>query len=282
MERERARRLIEHLRAGVPSLEVAELLSQGRGRLMGEIEADLAALAAGRPRPGRIVAGNYGDGKTHTLSAIQALASRQGFLVSVFTASRESPLDRPDRVYRKLLRRTYAPGVSRPGIELLLRRIGEKPELVQRLLRFCEQNLHPKLALVLEASLEGEFGASEELERDLAGYLLTAAEARRAYQTALGRRAPKIENFHSQHALSYLRLLDELSTLAGYAGWVLLLDEIELLGRLGRLGRARSYALLGELWDQKSFPHTYAVAAVAASFQTDLTDRLKDMERLPD
>ncbi|MDA8064103.1 MAG: DUF2791 family P-loop domain-containing protein [Thermaerobacter sp.] len=281
MERDLARRVIEHLRAGVPSLESAEVLSAGRRRLLGEIEEDLAALARGSRRGLRIIAGNYGEGKTHTLEAVEALARRDNFVVGLLTVSRETPLDRPDRIYRKLVRRTYLPGLARPGLEPILRRLGENEGAVQRLLRFCEQNLHPKLALVLEARLESTFGDVEKFERDISGYFLTSAETRRAYAAVMGRKAPKIPSFRSGDAFDYLRLLDEAAVRAGFSGLVLLFDEVEMLGRLGRLGRARSYDFLQRLSDPRIFPHTYPVLAVASSFQADLEGRLGEMEHLP-
>lgn len=281
MERETARRVIEHLRAGVPSPEAAEVLSAGRRRVLEDIQSDLGTLARGTRRGLRIVAGNYGEGKTQMLETVRSLARRENLLVGELTISRETPLDRSDRLYRKLVRRIHLPDLDRPGIDPLLRRIEASEGSAQRLLRFAEQNLHPKIGLVLEARFEGALEAPEGIGRDLSGYFLTSAEARRAFAQATGRRAPKIPSFRNQDALDYLRLLDEAAVRAGLSGLVLLLDEVEMLGRLGRLGRARSYAFLQTLSDPKIFAHTYPVLAVASSFQTDLEERLGEREKLP-
>ena len=277
-----ARAAIEHLRAGVPSPGVADLLSAGRRKLMDEIEADLAALQAGRSgRRQRIVAANYGEGKTHTLNAVRAFAGRERLLVSQITVSRETPLDRVGGIYRKLMSRTYYPGLQRPGIDPLLEEISARPEAVQRLLRFAQTQLHPKIGHVLEARLEGKRGDLEPLDSDLAGYFLTMPELRRAYDDNLGRRLPKLERFPVTAAFDYLRLIDEMAVIAGLSGWVILVDEAEMIGGLGKRARANSYAFLRRLGDASQLPHTYSLVAVAASFQADLADRLDEAEQLP-
>lgn len=281
LERDAARRMVEHLRAGVPSMDVALLLSSGRQRLREGVSADLAATAQGRAHRPRIVAGGYGEGKSHSLALAATLAQQENFVVSSLTVSHETPLDRVDRVYRRVVQRTYVPGVARPGFDILLGRVQANPEQVQRLLRFGVKELHPKLARVLEARFEGVVGPSEVLDRDLQGYLLSGAEARRAYREATGRRAEMFPAPRMRDDLSYLLLLQELSVQAGYAGWVLLVDEVEMIGRLGRVGRGRSYALIDALADQKRFSHTYLVLAVASSFQHDLVERVDEAEQLP-
>lgn len=273
--------MVEHLRAGVPSTEAASLLSSGRQRLSQEVLRDLEATAGGSPHRPRIIAGGYGEGKSHSLAMIAALAEQENFVVSHLTVSRETPLDRADRVYRRIVQRTHVPAVARPGLDILLDKVQGNAERVQRLLRFAAQELHQKLALVLEARFEGEFGRSEDLDRDLQGYLLSGAEARRAYREATGRRAAMFQSPRMRDDISYLRLMQELALQAGYAGWVVLVDEVEMIGRLGRVGRGRSYALIDHLADRERFARTYLVLAVASSFQHDLKERLEELEQLP-
>ncbi len=282
MERSLARTCIEHLRAGVPSLPVAELLSAGRTRVLAEIAEDLRALEGGRARRNmRIIAANYGDGKSHTLNAIRAMAEREHFLVSQLTVSRETPLDRVERVYRKLIARTYFPGIGRPGLDAVLQEIERRPEAVQRLLRYAQTKLHTKVGLVLEARLEGRRGDIEPLDRDLSGYFLAMPDLRRAYEDNVGRKLAPIERFKQDNAFDYLRLVGEMSTVAGLAGWVILIDEAEMIGSVGRRARAKSYDFLSRLQDRALMPQTYSVVAVAASFQQTLVEKLGDGEDLP-
>ncbi len=282
MERSVARTCIEHLRAGVPSRAVAEVLSAGRAKTLADIGEDLRSLQGGRPRRSmRIVAANYGEGKSHTLNAIRNMAERERFLVSELTVSRETPLDRVDRVYRKLIARTYLPGVERPGLDALWQEIERRPEATERLLRIALTKLHPKLGAVLEARLESRRGDVEPLDRDLSGYFLLLPDLRRAYEDATGRKLGQVERFKLDEAFDYLRLIDEAAAVAGLAGWVILIDEAEMIGSVGRRARARSYDLLGRLQDRAVLPHTYTAVAVAASFQQTLAERLREQEELP-
>ncbi len=282
MERSVARTCIEHLRAGVPSRAVSEVLSAGRARTLADVEEDLRSLQGGRPRRGmRMVAANYGDGKSHTLNAVRNMAEREHFLVSELTVSRETPLDRVDRVYRKLVGRTYVPGVERPGLDALWQEIERRPEATERLLRIAQTKLHAKIGAVLEARLEGRRGDVEPLDRDLSGYFLAMPDLRRAYEDNTGRKLAQVERFKLDQAFDYLRLIGEAVAVAGLAGWVILIDEAEMIGSVGRRARARSYDLLGRLQDRAALPHTYTVVAVAASFQQTLAERLREQEELP-
>ena len=277
-----ARTSIEQLRAGVPSRLAADALSAGRGRTMADIAEDLRSVQAGRARRSmRIVAANYGDGKSHTLQAVRNLAEAERFLVSTLTVSRESPLDRPDRVYRKLAAATFFPGVDRPGLDPLWQAIRRSGEATERLLRIAQTRLHPKVAAVLEASFDGGRGDTEPLERDLAGYFLSLPDLRRAYFDNTGRKLGQVERFKLDDAFDYLRLVAEAAAVAGLSGWVILIDEAEMIGSVGRRARARSYDLLGRLQDAKALPRTYSVVAVAASFQQTLTERLQELTELP-
>ncbi len=282
MERSLARTSIEQLRAGVPSRMAADVLSAGRGRIMADIAEDLRSVQEGRVRRSmRIVAANYGDGKSHMLQAVRNLAEGERFLTSVLTVSRESPLDRVDRVYRKLVTGTFFPGVDRPGLDPLWQAIERSGEASERLLRIAQTRLHPKLAAVLEARFDGARGDPDPLDRDLAGYLLALPDLRRAYLDNTGRKLGQIERFKLDASFDYLRLVAEAAAIAGLSGWVILIDEAEMIGSVGRRARARSYDFLGRLQDAKALPRTYSVVAVAASFQQTLADPLQETTDLP-
>ena len=275
---------MDQLRAGVSSREVARVLPLGREGLLGRIREDLERIARGEdPKPGyRILLADYGQGKTHTLQAAWSLAEDLGFVVSHLTVSREATLDRPDRLYRKLLQDTYVPGHHEPGIAPLLDALSGRSEEAQRLLRFVEKELHPKLSLVLEARLEDEDGDTDILDQDLSGFFPPVADIRRAYRERHGQ-APKVDRFRLvDHSFDYFRLLDRLAVSAGYAGWVVLIDEFEIVGRFGRRGRALSYDFFRRLALDRELPHTLTLWAVAASFKTDTIEGKGEAERLPE
>ncbi len=68
---------------------------------------------------------------------------------------------------------------------------------------------------------------------------------------------------------------------AGYAGWVLLIDEVELVGRYSLLQRGRSYAELAR-WmghvEEQGYPGLTAVAAITDDFDINVLKEKGDSE----
>ena len=77
------------------------------------------------------------------------------------------------------------------------------------------------------------------------------------------------------------RFVSGLIRAAGYAGWVLLLDEVELIGRYSLLQRGRSYAQLAR-WlghvDGAGVPGLAAVAAITDDFALNVLDEKHDRD----
>ncbi|MGA2045168.1 MAG: BREX system ATP-binding domain-containing protein [Roseiarcus sp.] len=81
-----------------------------------------------------------------------------------------------------------------------------------------------------------------------------------------------------------LRFVPRLMAAAGYGGWVLLLDEVELIGRYGVLQRGRSYAELARwlgLDDEERIPGVVAVAAITDDFVSEVIRKRRDEEKAP-
>lgn len=255
----------------------------GRQGFMARAETWLEEVAAGGSRTLALQA-NYGDGKTHALRSIWQLAARREMVVSSVALTRETPLHRLDRVYPKVIADTYLPGAGQPGIEALLQGLSPGGPEAGRILRFAEDNLHPKIHAVLLNLLEGNSAeAVEPLLGDMARADLPVAELRRIHRTNFGRPL-RIDRFSPQRdARDYFRLVDFLITAAGYGGWIILFDEAELVGRLGRGGRARAYAHVGRLaHDGLGCGHLGAVFAVASNFYTTVLQRRRDAEGAPE
>jgi hypothetical protein len=58
----------------------------------------------------------------------------------------------------------------------------------------------------------------------------------------------------------------------GYKGWVILIDEVELIGRLGKVGRLDAYQNLNWLlnWSRTMLYPIYTVGVVALSLKNDV------------
>ena len=82
-----------------------------------------------------------------------------------------------------------------------------------------------------------------------------------------------------------IQFLTALLHAAGYAGWCLLFDEVELIGRYTPLRRALAYAWLATwlgLEGARSWPGIVAVYAITDDFVTAVIDERQDEVRLTD
>ena len=82
-----------------------------------------------------------------------------------------------------------------------------------------------------------------------------------------------------------LKFAPRLLSAAGLAGWCILLDEAELIGRYSRLQRGRSYAELAR-WlgrdEQDGLPGIVTVAAFTDDFVAAMFDDRRDEELIPE
>jgi hypothetical protein len=273
---------MEHLRSGVPLPPSDRPPVFGRARLLARAAEMCDAVSARGSRCFALQA-NYGDGKTHALRAIWSLAAERGFVVSNLVLTRDTPLGRLDQVYPKIIADTYLPGAGQPGVERLLSGLEPGGAAATAVLRFAEDHLHPKVHAVLHNLIEGSSTeAVEPLLGDLARMDMPVAEVRRIHRGNF-RTALRLGRFSPQRdVVSYFRLVDFLITAAGHAGWVLLLDEVELVGRLGRGARARAYANMGRMAaNGLGCAHLGTVFAVASNFYDSVLAKRRDESEAP-
>lgn len=267
--------VIESLRAGIPTRASTRALPDLRPNLKRTVEADLDAFqSGGQVPPGRLLWGQYGQGKTHALTAIEHLALDHGFATSRVSLSREVALHNLFHFYRRVAPIVRLPDSQAPGILGPLNR-HRRSELegspVLEPGRYC----HPLPAIVLQDLLAARDSEDQaNLYGDLMGNRIPLGELRHLHKQSRQEPLPKFEeNFKAtRHAIAYLGLLADAIRFCGYRGWVLLIDEAELIGRLGRAGRMRAYLNLSTLlgWSAALPYPIYTVAAVASRLQDDL------------
>ncbi len=134
-----ARQALEALRLGVVPAHHLETYTVGRDDELDRLRAELdtARAAAGGAGAGglRVLLGDYGTGKTHTLGLAARLALEQGYLVGWATLdSRENLPSHPRRIYHQLargLRYPEAPDAP-AGLAPLLTRAARDADRVLR------------------------------------------------------------------------------------------------------------------------------------------------------
>ncbi|MDI6631970.1 MAG: DUF2791 family P-loop domain-containing protein [Thermoanaerobacteraceae bacterium] len=280
-------RIIETLRSGVSSRHLSALFSYGRESLLEMVQSDLDGLAARGGSRAVVLRGDYGEGKTHFLNTVFNLAQQRNFAVSFVVLSKETPFHRLDRVYPKVACETYLPGENEAGLEALLRDIRPDSKVAAELLAFAQDELHPKIACVLG----NYFQAPESyhvhlLYRDLVGDWLPLPELKSLHRFNFGRPV-KIEKFTPRlHVWDYFRLLAHLIRVRGFAGWVILFDEFELVGTLGVTARGEAYWNLGRFLfpgEGAGLEATYTIFSTFSGFWSVrlLAERRPDIEEVP-
>lgn len=97
-----ARAMLRSLRDGTVPDTGVELLTVGRDGWLRSFERDLEDVAAGQKQV-RIINGRYGDGKTHVMTVVREMALRMGFATSYITIRSDVPLSRWDLLYKAIV-----------------------------------------------------------------------------------------------------------------------------------------------------------------------------------
>lgn len=295
-DRLRARRVVEALRAGVPSGAAVETLGTGQSELEARYRAALAdadRLAdQDRQARGFLVRGGFGSGKSHLLTTFEHIALEEGFAVSRVVISKETPLHDPAKLLASAAEAIRSPGSIDRGVGPIAGRLqgrGDDPALIalrRRLEETGELNARFAASLFIYTAGFRDQELADRVIRFWSGDVLGVSDIRRAARE-LGRGgAFTLEPIKKRDlALETLSFLPRLARTAGLRGLVLLVDELELIGRYSRLQRGRAYAELAR-WlgalEHDERPGLLTVAAISDDFEGEVlrgarTSDLDDM-----
>jgi len=289
MDKQQARHIIETLRAGVPSREVSSVLMEGQRGLLSRSRDDLARVAQDKSAA-LIMRGQYGEGKSHLLSAIENMARAEGFAVSSIVLSKETPFNRINKVYEAVAHAVSANNLPRSGFEDILLPLHPSAGVTEDIARYAETHLHPKIFYVFRNYIKEEGALNRaQLYDDLAGASLTMVELRAIHRTNFHEAMKMARRFLiQQDTYDYFRFLSFLLHRTGYKGWAILIDEVELLSKLGIGSRTQAYinlaTLLGLTKKQPPFSGIYLVLALANPIVQDalLTGGRNDLAKVPE
>jgi len=279
-----ARHVIEALRSGVPSRAVGEYFSEARPAMLRRIQERMEAVRETGRSGGMIFTGRYGEGKTHLLNTAFNMASAENMVVSFVSLGKETPVDKPYLLYPKIVANTYLPGAAQPGFRQKLEDLTQGSSISGELLAYAAKELETdKLYFLLKAFL----GTQEEDERyaflaDLEGDFTTGQTIKRSYRRITGSVAKFNQNFSkTKHGFDYFCFLSHLFRQLGYAGWVLLFDEAELIGGMGKKARAKSYVEIQRfLRPSPKLEGVFSLFAFSSSYVEDVIDKKKEEENV--
>ncbi len=293
------RRAVEALRSGVPNGDSVIALGSGQS----DIEDRFTGLLedVGGPRNGRsgrasmLLGAGFGAGKSHLLTHLGHLATSAGFVVSTVVISKETPLHDPAKVLRAAMESAVAPDGGRDVVADAAAALDTDGPGHAELLRWLrgpgrDMNERFDATLLLHQRLGSDApGADEEfldtIVRFWSGDPLLMPDLRRQLKAVGEAKSFTFSPVRVRDlARQRLRFLPRLFRAGGHAGWVVLFDEIELIGRYSLLQRGRSYAELARWLDGDPADDgepLVAVAAITDDFEAAVLTGKNDREVLP-
>jgi hypothetical protein len=285
-----ARRAIEALRSGVPNADAVRVLGstqpQVEARFWRGLEGAGEDLARGVQSPGLLFAGDFGAGKSHLLEYLQHLALQRGFVCSKVVISKETPLYEPAKLYRAALESAIVPGKRGAALPEIADELDfTSPTYVEfsRWVGQPESGLNSRFpATLFLAERVKDAEIRDRIVSLWAGDPLNVSELRkwlRAYDAGATYRLERVTA--NDLPVQRFRFASRLMVAAGYAGWILLVDEVELIGRYSFMPRARSYAALARLAgliEGQDCPGLIGVFAITSDFAPAVLQDRNDAE----
>ena len=294
-----SRRSIEALRAGVPNRDAVRHLGCSQPQIEQKFRNILAELPRGLEAneqvPGLLLTGDFGSGKSHLLQYLEHLALRESFVVSKIVISKETSLANPGHVYRAAIEEARVEDRIGPALEvvsrLLRQRFNQPPyaEFYQWAVA-ADSRLSPHFPASLYVfERGGDEAVSHQMIRFWSGDPLRNTELRNVLkQMGAGsmyalQRLPK----ERELALQRFRFATRMMAAAGYKGWILLIDETELVRYYSYKTRARAYAelarWLGGLSDAEDgvYPGLAVVATIINTFDEQQLNGNDDINYIP-
>ncbi len=225
---------------------------------------------------GMLVSGDFGSGKSHLLAYLEQQALSQNFVCSKVTISKETPLYDLGKVFKSAVDNGRIPGRSGQMMQELMQAIRPDSRGYADFYKWANNpaekglihQIFPASLLVHERS--GDMQLNDEIESFWGGDSIRALSIKAGLRD-IGQartfqfRAPRVSDLPPQR----LRFAIELIKAAGYEGWVVLIDEIELSGSYSILQRGRSYAELARWMGQavsESYPSLVVIGTVTDDF----------------
>lgn len=295
---QRRNEIVDALRRGTVPQRSLDAFAVGLEMFDPAIAEELASVAAGGAKF-KAVRGEYGSGKTFFVRWLQERAKREGFAAAeVQISETETPLHRLETVYRRLVERLSTADTHQGALRSILDNWfyaleedvlaegkvaeGDAEALLARTTELMERRLAsvarhaPTFATALrayrKATIENDRATAEALLAWICGQPNVGAAAKR-YAGIKG----DLDHFG---ALSFLQGLLVILRDSGFAGLVVVLDEVETLQRVRSDVREKSLNALRQLIDEIDsgrFPGLYLVITGTPAF----FDGPQGVKRLP-
>ena len=292
-ERLNARLAVEALRNGVPSKEAVAKLGSNQPR----VEKKFIELLENANNPnsqGMLVSGDFGTGKSHLLTHLEQLALSHQFVCSRVSISKETPLFDMGKVFTSAMENGRIPDRQGRFIEEIAHELKPNSDEFTKLFHWAEEAANnDQLSTIFPASLKiyeqsHDLELNSEIEEFWSGERILISKIKNGLRLINQAQYFKVQAARpADLPLQRLRFATELIKTVGYRGWVVLLDEIELIGSYSILQRGRSYSeiarWMGEI-NEETFPGLIFVGAVTDDFASEIISpdgKKKDRDYVP-
>lgn len=288
-----ARRAVESLRNGVPSGAAVRALGWDHSAQLEKFDSLLERSRTNAPNTrGMMVVGEFGSGKSHLLGYLEQRALQRNFVVSRIVVSKETPLFQAERVLAAALREGRVPKARGAMLHELMTRLNFDSPETEDLVRWST-SAPGMLAASLHLHKECIALQNDELLARVidwwSGEKLTPTDVKAGLRKLSASQAFDVRAVKSIELIRFrIELVANVIKAAGFSGWLVLLDEVELIGRYSRLQRAKSYAELARWFGDgtSGAPSVACIATVTGDFSAKVldggTDGLDDRRSIPD
>jgi len=235
-----------------------------------------------------LVAAEFGGGKSHVLEYLSHKARQENFAVSKVVISKETQLFDPLKVFRAAVESLVCENVVGDALrDIAVSRLSTKsPQFAEFNLWLRDSGLNSRFAAT--TWLFEQAGADSEMQDELVGFWEgSAIQVGRLRDGLRQTGAAKlfalekigIKELARQRFMFMTRLLHA----ARYDGWVILLDELELMGRYTVLQRGRAYSELARLLglaDDLAIPGLLTVGAITPDYASAVIDEKDDRNQI--
>jgi hypothetical protein len=288
------KRAIEALRAGVPNRDAVLALGCIQPMIEEKLRHHLESIKKGAASESKIqgilVEGLFGAGKSHLLEYLMHVALEENFVCSKVVISKETPLYDPVKLYRAAAEAAIVPGKRGAALVEIATKLNFDSQPYAHLYQWinrpeCGLNSLFAATLFLFEHTQNDPELSNRIIRFWSGEKMGTGEIKK-YLRACGETVTyKIDKISVKDlALQRFNFASRLMIAAGYAGWVLLIDEVELIGLYSLMQRAKSYAEIAR-WMGKlegtNFRGITTVLSITDDFQQAILQDKGDLENVP-
>jgi hypothetical protein len=288
-------RAVEALRAGVPNRDAVQALGSSQPLVETRFREMLTNLSEGFNQQSRtegmLIAGDFGSGKSHVLEYLQHVALENNYVCSKVVISKETPLYDPVKVYNAAIQSAKVPDRTGSALSAIASKIdfdGPAYEDFYRWVFSPKTELNSRFAASVFVFERGRgdrypevsdrilqfWGGARVPETELKGWLRELGEVATYKFDKVSTRELTWQRYH---------FISRLMVAAGYAGWIVLVDEVELIGRYSLLQRAKSYSEMARLMgliEDEYVPGLATTLAITAAYQSEVMDEKLDEEKI--